>query len=183
MAAAPGSRPDRGHQPHANLDGRRVAWTSWPNGTHPRESSVFAHNEIVLSAAPWRVWEWLVDAGYWSKWYFNADDVRIGSGGEILQPGSFFTWITFGVPITSRVDVYDPPHAIGWQWWRRGARGYHGWLIKQVDSGSRVITEESQQGFLPSTLGFLIQPALSWAHGHWLRKLALESKLGPPPDA
>jgi hypothetical protein len=182
------ARADRnGEEPMSltgvSRSGRPVTLTGWPEGTHPRESSVFAHNEVLIDASPQRVWDWLVDAGYWSRWYFNAAGVTIDSGGKTLRRHSLFSWITFGVRITSRVHVYDPPCSIGWLWWRTGARGYHGWLLEPVGSGCRVVTEESQQGFIPATLGFLLQPALSWAHGHWLSKLAREARLGTPPDA
>src|SRR3954452_19687378 len=51
--------------------------TNWPEGTRPDQSSVFCHNEMMVPTPPQRVWEWLVTAGMWSRWYVNAGNVKL----------------------------------------------------------------------------------------------------------
>ena len=151
---------------------RTPALASWPEGTHPDQSPVFSHNEIAAAATPQRLWEWLVCAGLWSRWYHNAADVELPGGRMRLEADMVFRWRTFGARITSEVVEYDPPNRIGWMWWRRGARGYHGWLLRAEEIGTRVVTEETQQGVLPFLLKPALQPALSAAHWYWLHQLA-----------
>jgi Polyketide cyclase / dehydrase and lipid transport len=156
--------------------------TNWPEGTRPDQSSVFCHNEIRVPTPPQRVWDWLVCAGMWSRWYRNAGDVVLPGDQLRLTPNMVFRWTTLGARITSKVVEYDAPHRIGWIWWRRGARGYHGWLLEPDKDGTRVITEETQQGLLPWLLRPVLQRALSIAHDYWLRQLARKATQGLPED-
>lgn len=149
--------------------------TNWPAGTRPEQSHVFTHNEIAVAACPQRVWGWLVNAGLWPRWYHNAWHVTLPGDRMSLEPDMVFQWTTLGARITCKVVEYDPPRRIGWMWWRLGARGYHGWLLKSDSNGTRVITEETQQGFFPWLLKPMLQGALSFAHWYWLRQLARQA--------
>lgn len=160
----------------------RQGWTltNWPEGARPDQSSVFCHNEMMVPTPPQRVWEWLVTAGMWSRWYVNAGDVELPGNQVRLEKNMVFRWRTFGARITSKVVEYDPPNAIGWTWWRRGARGYHGWLLRAEGDGTRVITEETQHGLLPWLLRPILRRALAIAHEYWLRQLARQAAQGLP---
>jgi hypothetical protein len=143
---------------------------------------VFAHNEAVLGARPERIWEQLVDADGWSGWYRNAQHVRLPAGKRRLERGAVFTWVTFAVAITSEVVDFEPPDRLGWTWWRRGARGYHGWLLQPCEHGTLVVTEETQCGFSPKVLWPLLQPALWVGHWYWLHQLRRRVAHAPPAD-
>jgi hypothetical protein len=61
--------------------------------------------------------------------------------------------------------------------YRRSGRGgggcaHHGWVIEPVNGGCLVVTEETQQGFVPSLGRFFLRRALLKWHQRWLEGLA-----------
>lgn len=153
----------------------------WPPSDHPDRSDVHARNEQIVHAEPEQIWNWLVRAPYWPHWYRNAWFVRLDGGAHRLGAGTTFRWTTFGTRISSQVVDFDPPNYIGWLWWRRGARGYHGWILTRLGDGRvRVTTAETQRGAVPHVLHRVLQPALYAAHAYWLRRLAKKAPAGPP---
>jgi len=152
----------------------------WPVGFEPNRSSVFAHNEITIAAAPDRVWRWLVRAARWPEWYSNSADVTFLSGNSPdLAAGTQFRWKTFGASVTSRVIVFDPPRELGWD-----AHGvlsaYHGWLIEPDGAGCRVITEETQNGIVPKLAWWYLRPMLERGHQNWVESLKRKAEAGDP---
>jgi hypothetical protein len=127
------------------------------------------------------VWNLLVAAQGWSEFYANAHFVELVDPRQHrLQRGSVFRWVTFGlVPLISEVDPCKRPLRIGWRWWGRwwgrGAYGYHIWLLESHERGTRVVTEETNRGILPSLLYPVIQPLLWLQHNYWLRQLARQA--------
>ncbi|MGH3772424.1 MAG: SRPBCC family protein [Pseudonocardiaceae bacterium] len=154
----------------------------WPRGEQPNGARVFAHNELIIPAPPERVWDLLIDAHGWPEFYANAWSVELADPQQrYLQDGSVFRWVTLYVHLTSEVDTWEPPSRIGWRWWRRGAHGYHIWLLEPHECGTRIVTEETQRGVLPGLTRPIMQPALRFAHGHWLRQLARQVNRPPLP--
>jgi hypothetical protein len=49
----------------------------WPDGFHPEQADLFAHNEIVIHASCARVFANIVDAQAWPSWYTNSHNVRL----------------------------------------------------------------------------------------------------------
>jgi len=162
----------------------------WPDGYTPDDASVYAHNELIIPAAPDRIWEWLVRARQWPHWYPNSWRVEIlkrtrrGTHREQLSSGTKFTWITFGLPIQATVDPCEKPTTIGWKfetrWWAGAARGYHIWFIEPHPHGCRVVTEETELGLLPRLLRFILQSAVPFSHQLWLQRLSKNAIQGPP---
>ncbi|MEO7194077.1 MAG: SRPBCC domain-containing protein [Pseudonocardiaceae bacterium] len=157
----------------------------WPRDEQPRGAPVFTHNERIIPASPERVWNLLVDAQGWSEFYANAWFVELADPQQRdLRSGSVFRWVTFGMPMTSLVDPCKRPLLIGWRWhsrwWSRGAHGYHIWLLESHEQGTRVVTEETNRGVVPSLLYPVIQPLLWLAHNYWLRQLARQVRVREP---
>ena len=152
----------------------------WPPGFAPDQSSVFAHNEIAIAAPPERVWRWLVRAARWPDWYTNSSNVTfLSAGSPDLAPGLRFRWKTFRSTITSRVLVFEPPRELGWD-----AHGlltaYHGWLIEPDRAGCRVITEETQNGIVPTLGWWYLRPMLERGHQNWIESLQRKAEAGEP---
>ena len=58
----------RGSQ--VNGDGaQRSKDIHWPDGFHPEQADLFAHNEIVVHASCEKVFANIVDAQVWPSWY------------------------------------------------------------------------------------------------------------------
>jgi len=152
----------------------------WPAGTEPASSPVYARNEIAIAAPPERIWRWLIRAARWPEWYSNCANVDFTSGpGPDLAPSVEFRWKTFGATITSRVIVFDPPHEVMWD-----ARGvltaHHGWTIEADGAGCRVVTEETQRGFLPRIGWWYLRPMLERGHQNWVESLKRMAERGEP---
>lgn len=152
----------------------------FPEGALPHQSPVYVRNSLVIPAAPERLFAWLLAAPRWPEWYANAKDVRIAGDAPLLTLGAEFTWVTFGVPVHTRIEELVPARRLAWSGRGLGSTAYHGWLLEPVAEGTRVTTEETQRGFV-ATIGRvpLRRGLLKW-HQRWLEGLAQISTTGLP---
>lgn len=154
----------------------------WPPRFHPDVCPVHVRNELAMPASPDVVWAWLIRAANWPTWYRNAARVRFQSGpGPDLAEGVRFRWTTFGVRIVSTVREFVPGERIGWDGRAPGIDVYHAWLIEKTANGCRVLTEETQHGWL-ARLGHWAMPArMERMHQVWLESLREQAARGWPP--
>ncbi len=154
----------------------------WPFGTEPEHSIVHARNEIVIPAAPERIWRWLCRAERWPEWYSNCRWIRFPEfDGPDLDPGTEFVWKTFGVQVRSQVLTYNRPLELGWDATAIGLRAYHGWLFEVIDRDhTRIITEETQSGPVPRIIGWYLRRRLLKKHQEWLDGLSRMARTGDP---
>ena len=142
----------------------------------PRITPVAAHNELVIDATPERIWNILVRAVDWPRWYPNSRNVRIKGGGEKLSLRATFTWITFGVCLRSVVKEFQPNERIAWNAKSLGVDAYHAWVIEPTIGGCRVKTEETQYGWLARAANWLWPDLVHSGHRLWLKRLADECR-------
>lgn len=154
----------------------------WPNQYNPRNCPVHVRNELEMAASPERVWAWLIRATLWPTWYANSAKVQILAGaGPNLQKGTRFRWKTFGITITSTVIECVPYERIAWDAHAGGIDVYHAWVLQPSAQGCRVLTEETQHGWL-ARLGKLLMPNRMYKfHQLWLEGLANQARAGMPP--
>lgn len=152
----------------------------WPTGFEPGNSRVHARNEITIAAPPERVWRWLIRAGNWPAWYNNSGDIRFQNApGPDLALGTKFIWKTFGATVKSTVLTFDPPHELGWDgsgW----LPVYHGWTLEPSGAGTRVVTEECQNGILGAIGSWYLRPMLLKGHQNWVESLKRVAESGDP---
>lgn len=153
----------------------------WPERYAPSRAPVHVANEIDASAPPSAVWAWLVRAPLWPAWYPNASKVVLASGATELGPGVSFTWRTFGVAIRSTVLEFEPEVRIAWNAFGVGVDAYHAWLLTPVPGGTRVLTEETQYGFVARAGALLFPKRMSGGHQLWLERLSAKARTGLPP--
>lgn len=148
----------------------------WPRGLEPQNADVFVHNEAWIKASPEVVWANLIDATAWPSWYSNSADVHLADGRKKLARGLSFHWKTFGFPITSTVDVFEPSHEIGWSVDTSRFQVHHAWFLIPQHGGTRVITEESQRG--ADAIKFRREQPRAMYDGHdwWLSALKARSE-------
>ncbi|MGD0289486.1 MAG: SRPBCC domain-containing protein [Candidatus Binataceae bacterium] len=148
----------------------------------PEQATVYARNELVIPAAPDRIWRWLCRAERWPEWYSNCAWIRMrDDDGPDLAPGTQFVWKTFGVRVRSQVLIYDRFAELGWAATAFGLRAYHGWLFEVVDAGrTRVITEETQVGSLTRVGRWYLRRSLLKEHQNWLEGLSRMAQTGDP---
>lgn len=145
---------------------------NWPTAYEPSKSKFFVHNEIEVNAPPQVVWEILMAAESWPEWYKGAQNVvvRPGSNG-VLKENSVFTWKTMGLDFESTVKEFVPHSRLSWESKKKSIQGYHAWLIVPTESGCKVITDESQNGWL-TFFEKIFQPnKLRKLHDVWLLEI------------
>jgi uncharacterized protein YndB with AHSA1/START domain len=149
----------------------------WPNGFHPEQADLFAHNEIVVHASCEKVFANIVDAQVWPSWYPNSHNVKLlNSPDGKLHEGTRFSWDTFGVHIESRVHEFVPGSRIGWFGDGTGMNAYHTFLLLKRDEGCHIVTEEVVKG--PGAVEFREKQPGAMHEGHdlWLRALKQRSE-------
>jgi len=156
-----------------------------PNGMEPGSVAVYARNEIEIAAAPERVWRWLIGGERWPQWYGNCSTFRYTDkqGGPDLAVGRSFEWRTFGARVGSVVRTFEPCYELGWDARARGLYAYHGWILESGGAGCRVITEETQRGWLPTLARWYLRRMLVRGHQGWLEDLRRMAQSGEPPPA
>lgn len=144
----------------------------WPSGYEPSKSKFYVHNEIEINASPEIVWKILVDALKWESWYKGAKNVSLGSPDDtVLRSNSVFNWETMGLRFQSVVREYEPNRLLAWESRKSSIQGYHVWLIEPNGSGCKVITDESQNGWLTFFEKTFQGKKLQKLHDVWLREL------------
>lgn len=154
---------------------------NWPENYLPERTVVHIRNELAMEAPPEAVWPWLIRAKLWPTWYSNSQNVLIEGGSSDLKPGARFRWRTFGVTLNSRVEEFAPPERLAWSARAAGIAAYHAWLIEKRDSGSYVLTEETQNGLLARLSNTLRPNNMGRYHQLWLEGLKAKAMSGPPP--
>lgn len=144
----------------------------WPEAFAPAKSPIHVVNRLQVAATPDAVWSKLVAATRWPDWYENSADVRIEGGGDTLQPGSKFKWLTFGFNLNTVVQEFEPGERLAWLASGPGIRAYHAWLIIPRPDGCEVITEETQHGVVARLGRLLFRGQIERMHQVWLEGLA-----------
>lgn len=148
----------------------------WPAGYSPAESPVHVVNSIDIAAPPSAVWTHLVRAAEWPVWYANASKVAITGDDRDLSAGARFRWRTFGVGLETDVLEWVENERIAWLATSFGIKAYHAWLIAPIDGGCRVITEETQHGFVARAGSILFPRRMYDWHQKWLEGLKARSE-------
>jgi len=149
----------------------------WPDGFHPEQADLFAHNEIVVHASCEKVFANIVDAPVWPSWYPNSHNVTLlNSPDGKLHEGTQFSWDTFGVHIESRVHEFVPNSRLGWFGDGTGMNAYHTFLLLKTDEGCHIVTEEVVKG--PGAVEFREKQPNTMHEGHdlWLSTLKQRSE-------
>jgi uncharacterized protein YndB with AHSA1/START domain len=149
----------------------------WPDGFHPEQADLFAHNEIVVHASCEKVFANIADAQEWPSWYPNSHNVKVlNSPDGKLHKEARFSWDTFGVHIESRVHEFVPGSRIGWFGDGTGMNAYHTFLLLKTDEGCHIVTEEVVKG--PGAVEFRQKQPDAMHEGHdlWLSTLKQRSE-------
>jgi uncharacterized protein YndB with AHSA1/START domain len=150
---------------------------NWPSNYEPDKSKFFVHNEIEIAASPEKVWAILVEAVKWPDWYKGAQEVVIANSDlSFLQKNSVFTWKTMGLNFKSTVKEFDPASRLSWESKKKSIQGYHAWVIIPTATGCRVITDESQNGWLTFFEKTFQGKKLKRLHDVWLTELKKKSE-------
>lgn len=152
----------------------------WPERYLPENANFFVHNEIEIDASPEKVWEVLIDAKKWTDYYEGAANVEVqGSSTGKLMKNSVFTWKTMGMTFESTVKEFKPYSRLCWESVKRSIKGYHAWLIIPNETGCKLITEESQYGFMTTLEKTFMPNKLEKLHQIWLEEIKKKAEVKP----
>lgn len=145
---------------------------NWPEEYEPQHAKFFVSNEVFINASAEKIWNILIEAETWPNWYEGASNVKLlSSDYGTLESKSVFTWKTMGMNFKSTITEFEPPHRLSWESEKRSIKGYHAWLIIPVENGCRVITDESQHGFLTFFEKTFQPRKLHRLHDTWLNEI------------
>lgn len=149
----------------------------WPIEYEPSKSKFFVHNEIAINASPEIVWQFLIDALKWELWYEGAKNVSFKNvTDKKLNANSIFEWETMGLKFESTIKQFEPNKLLAWESKKRSIQGFHVWLIVPTDKGCKVITDESQNGWLTFFEKTFQAKKLEKLHDIWLSELKKKSE-------
>lgn len=155
---------------------------TWPERYDPKISAIYALNDIDVKAPPEIVWQLLIDAQNWARYFPPEDQVRILTGEPQLAMGTRYSRVTVGFPMSLQVTEFEPFRRLAWATTvdgdETGSSAYHGWVITPTAEGCHVLTEETQQGaFFLEELGRKNPGALYRYHQDWVERLAAAAQV------
>ncbi len=145
---------------------------NWPAAYEPSKSRFYVHNEIEINAPAEKVWGFIIDALKWEIWYKGAKNVSfINKQDSMLHSNAVFKWQTMGLRLQSAIKEFIPGKFLAWESKKKSIQGYHVWLIVPTAGGCKVITDESQNGWLTFFEKLFQKNKLSRLHAVWLSEL------------
>jgi hypothetical protein len=137
-----------------NEDGtKRYPDIHWPDGFHPEQADLFAHNEIVVRASCKTVWDHIIEAEKWPSWYSNSHNMKLlNSADGKLHEDTRFSWDTFGLHVECRIGEFVASSRIGWFGDSNGANAYHTFLLLKVEGSVRKQGATMKIGFIGTAI-------------------------------
>lgn len=150
---------------------------NWPENYEPSKSKFYVHNEIEINAKAEVVWAILMNALQWPNWYEGAKNVSfLTQKDTIINANSIFKWETMGLKFESTIQQFEPNKLLAWESKKKSIQGFHVWLIVPTEKGCKVITDESQNGWLTFFEKTFQPKKLKALHDVWLKELKIKSE-------
>ena len=136
-----------------------------------QEAPVVQTKEIIINAAPQKVWQVLTNIQSWGEWNDRIKKTKLQG---ILDVGSSFTWKTNGSKIKSTIHSFAPYNILGWQGKAFGASAIHNWYLEPTKNGTKVRVEESMEGWIIKLMKKKMNEKLADDMVYWLEQLKIE---------
>lgn len=114
-----------------------------------RNAPLAAKKETVITAPIEHVWKLLSDIEEWPTWQKEIYSTELQG---TLSKGTVFKWKTMGMTIVSELQEVTKNRVIGWTGKSFGSNAKHIWKLEQQGSTTKVVTEESLSGWLPTLI-------------------------------
>jgi short-subunit dehydrogenase/uncharacterized protein YndB with AHSA1/START domain len=139
----------------------------------PARPPIDVRNQIVIPAAPERVWDLLADVERWPSWYQACRWVRTdATDGPNGRPA--FRWKAHPIALRSTVTSAERPHSFAFIADGRGLHAEHSFTLRPTPDGSGTIvtSHEIQDGPLPKAGRGLLARLLRSTTDTWLADLS-----------
>jgi hypothetical protein len=135
---------------------------------------VVCNKSITISADSKKVWSVLTGITNWPAWNTEISHVKLKGD---LRPGTRFDWKSGGVKINSTLHTVEPFKNFGWTGKAMGSFAIHNWTVTEMNGQTKVVVEESMEGFLVKVLRGTFQKNVESGMQKWLElmKQACES--------
>ena len=133
-----------------------------------QEAPVVQKNEILINAEHEKVWQVLTNIESWDEWNKRIKKPKLQSH---LGVGSNITWETNGSKIKAKIHSFTPNVVLGWQGKAFGASAIHNWYLEPTENGTKVIVEESMQGWVINLMKKKMNEKLAEDMLYWLEQL------------
>ena len=144
----------------------------WPEDYALSETPFYIHSQVDIEAPPETVWSILIEAERWPEWYGGMRDVEVeGSSDGVLAEDSRMIFNTMKRDFAGTITEFAPPERLAWETVNDDLHAYHAWLIVPTETGSRVVTAESQYGKLARLQKVFRPHKLERLHDVWLSEL------------
>jgi hypothetical protein len=154
----------------------------WPEEFNPKKAKWYVYNEIEINAKPEKVWNILIDAKKWHTFYKGVESAieYIDTTATTLRNGLRFKLHTMGLQLEPEIKEFVPNERIAWEVRKGNLTAYHAWVIVPTDKGCRLITPESQNGFLTFLQKIFKPSKLLNLHEHWLEMIKAKAEETTP---
>lgn len=143
------------------------------NMTINQEAPVVQSKEIIINAAPEKVWNVLTNIKAWGSWNTKINDIILN---EELNAGAVFSWKINGSKIKSKIHTFKQNQVLGWTGKTFGATAIHNWYLEPTESGTKVMVEESLDGWILHLIKKKMNKQLADDMQYWLEQLKIESE-------
>lgn len=136
-----------------------------------QQAPVKCAKQILINARPEQVWSVLTDVAKWPAWNKDISYTKLHG---LLQPGTTFEWKTGGTNIHSTLHTVEPCSYFGWTGKTFGIFAIHNWTLAEENGQTRIIVDESMEGFLASVFKGSFNKVLEKGMQSWLEMLKRE---------
>lgn len=142
----------------------------WPEEFHPDNTNFYVYNDITINAPAEVVWQILIEATEWHEYYDGAQKPVVIEGGSqnVLSEGVTFEFKTMGINFEPTITEFVPNERLAWTIDRRRLKAWHAWVILPTDEGVKLVTAETQNGFLTTMQKWFQPNKLLNLHELWL---------------
>ena len=157
---------------------------AWPEEYEPAQSKFYVSNEIEIQADEEKVWKILINALEWESWYEGAKNLSLlNHEAQALQANSILEWETMGLKFQSSIREFEPFQLLAWESKKKSIQGFHVWFLIPTETGCKVITSESQNGWLTFFEKVFQKNKLRKLHDIWLAELKRKAELVPSQNS
>jgi hypothetical protein len=133
--------------------------------------------KILINASKEHVWSILTAINDWPHW---QKDIHAAVLKGTLTTGSTFSWKTGGAKITSTLHTVEPYRQFGWTGKTFGMFAIHNWTLKENESETEVIVDESMEGLLAGLFRKSFNKNLQTGMQKWLELLKNKCEANQP---
>lgn len=145
----------------------------WPEAFHPDNTNFYVYNDFYINAPAEVVWQILIEATEWHTYYKGSQKPVVIEGGrqQLLADGVRFEFKTMGINFEPTITEFVPNERLAWTIDRRRLRAWHAWVILPTEDGVKLVTAETQNGFLTTMQKWFQPNKLLNLHELWLAQI------------